>query len=167
MIGRIGASGHLPTRAKASLHLVFLEAAFLRVGEMLVLAAAAFGVIGTRRIFAGRAGLKNFHDLRARVMGLPFGDPHPHPLTLGREGHKDHESLLNAGEAVSAKDHLLDRDLDYFPARRQGRGSGGRIGGCHQKETAAGSAAVVSLSPAKGDEQKLSTSSSNRPGDNH
>ena len=77
---------------------------------------AALAGVRTRRIFAGRAGLKNFHDLPARVMGLSFDDPHPHPVTFGREGHKDHESLLNAGEAVSTKDYFLDRDLDRFPA---------------------------------------------------
>ena len=96
---------------------------------MLVLAAAAFGVVGTGRIFAGRAGLENFHDLPARMMGLAFGDAHAHPVALGREGHKDHEALRNAGEAVAAENHFFNRDLDQVPARRHGRESAVESGG--------------------------------------
>ena len=112
---RIGQLAH-PRESFA--HLLLLETAFLRVGQMLILAAAACAVVRAGGLFATRAGLENIHDLRAGMVRLFLDDPHPDPVALGGKGDEDHESLRQPGEAVAAKDHLLDRDLDGVAPRR-------------------------------------------------
>lgn len=89
---------------------------------MLILAAAAFGVIRTGSGFAGRAGLENFDDLGPGMAWLPFRDANADPVTLSREGNKNDKALGQACESIAAKNDFFDRDLDRIPARRSGDG---------------------------------------------
>ncbi len=48
-------------------------------------------------------------------MRLAFRDPHPHAVALRAEGNKNHKALRRPRQAVPAKDHLFDGDLNDIP----------------------------------------------------
>jgi len=51
------------------------------------------------------------------MMGLAFRNADPNPVALGGKRHEDDEPILNTGQAISAKNHFFDSDIDLFPAR--------------------------------------------------
>jgi hypothetical protein len=84
---------------------------------MLVLAAAATGEVGTGWNFATRSRRENLHDFRASVMSLALGDADSDVIAFRGEGNKNDETLLESGEAIPAKDHLFDGEIDEVAAR--------------------------------------------------
>jgi hypothetical protein len=79
---------------------------------MLVTAAAAPGIVGTRRILAGRPGREELDQFGAGMVRLAFRDADARQVALGGERNEQDEAFRRAGEAVAAEDNFADGDVE-------------------------------------------------------